>query len=140
MSLLTTFLLSGLANAWIFVGNPMVHVSIDVPGTSLTYGGATADYLRMHKCAGGYDQYTIDKQVDLVSGFDVAIAAGDYCGTSVKWSTDVEFGAASFDAVYSEPHTSVTLTGSTSEAGLTPFELTAGTMPQAGPRLVVTID
>ncbi len=134
-------LLSSVAHAWIFVGNPEGNFKIELPGTQLSYAGATVDYVRVHKCGGGYDQFEVDKTVDLVNGFTVAINPGDLCGVSVKWTGDVEFGGSNWDVTYSEPYTSVTLDGSPSTVwqGLTPFTVTNGDIPSGGPRLVVTV-
>jgi len=129
------------AHAYIFVGNPEAGIQLVVPGATLTYADADVDYVRVHKCGGGYDQFDVDDTVDLAAGFTVAIDPGDLCGVSVKWASDVDFGASGFDATYSEGHTSVTLDGSPSTVwtGLTPFTVVSGDLP-AMPRLVVTVE
>ena len=129
------------AHAYIFVGNPEANIKMVVPGTALSYADADVDYVRVHKCGGGYNQYDVSDTVDMVTGFTVDIDPGNLCGVSVKWDSDVDFGATGFDATYAESYTSVTLDGSPSTVwtGLTPFTVVSGEVPGL-PRLVVTVE
>lgn len=142
MLLASLLALTSTAHAYIFVGNPTTTAKLVLPGQTLTQADAYVDYVRVHKCAGGYEQIEVDAVVDLLAGFTVDTSPGDLCGVSVKWDSDVTFGNGSFDAVYDDPHTSVALDGSPSTvtANLTPFEVTSGTWPGGLPKLVVTVE
>lgn len=132
------------AHAWVFGGNPTVEIWIDRPVGDIERADVTLDEIRVGKCAGGYDTYVIDQELDLASNFALTIAGGDLCSVTAIWgstASEVERANAGWIVAHDAPSTSVDLveTGASSRK-LTPLDVIQGPVEGQFPRLYVDIN
>jgi len=88
---LSTFggLIAPPAQAVIYGGNPHITFTADRLEADLDEGDVTIEKVRMHYCGGGYTDITVDEQVDLVAGWGLDFAPGNYCAVKLFWDTDL---------------------------------------------------
>ena len=138
--LLLTTVASQAAHAWVYIGNPKLTVTVDRPQHDLLAADAVIEGVRVHRCGGGFDDYSVGASYDLVDGYGLDIEGGNLCGVSVDWSDELLVETPTASLSYDEPSTSVTLDGTdASWSLLTPFVVEEGTMSGAPPRMVVVI-
>lgn len=134
--------LSSSAEAWWYFGTHELEFKVDRTEGDLTMAEGYVEEVRVHKCGGGYDTYTIQEDVDLLVGKTISIDEGDFCGASVDWTGVVEVEkSGSWLVEYSESHTSVTFT--TADGGssaLLPMEVITGSHSGAVPHLIITVE
>lgn len=137
------FVLSSLfpAHAWTWVGTPVLTVMVDRPAHDLASGSAVLTKIRMHTCGGGYTDYSVGQTLDPTQPYSRSIGAGDWCGVTVVWGSDVEVSTTSATAVYDEPYTSAEIEdGDPFSVAMTPYEVASGTWSGVAPRLYVLIE
>ena len=135
-----TALYAAPAEAYVYVGNPVLGIRIVRTEGDLVSGSAWLTGVRVHHCGGGYDDYAADELVDPTDGWSTTIEGGDLCGVTVRWDSDVLVDSSSFELRYEYPSTSIVLTGASSdETALTPFVTVSGTFSGSTPELSVTI-
>lgn len=133
--------LSATANAWVYVGNPKVSILVDRPAGDFVSGVVVLERVRIHKCGGGYIDHAVNETIDPVSGWDLAIDSGNYCGVSFDWDSTMTVEGDDWTVEYDEAVTSVTLDGTaTVWTGLTPYTVTEGEYSGSPPRLYVTVE
>ena len=69
--------LASSAHAFVFIGNPKLHLEVSRAEADLTGGDAYVDLVRVHACGGGYTDYAVEQWVDPTDGWDTTIAGGD---------------------------------------------------------------
>ncbi len=133
--------LASSAHAFVFIGNPKLHLEVSRAEADLTGGDAYVDLVRVHACGGGYTDYAVEQWVDPTDGWDTTIAGGDLCGVSVKWGSDVSVQSSTFALRYEQLVTQVPFTTSTGGAtSLTPLVVESGTLTGSPPVLQATLD
>lgn len=128
------FALASLSQAFVFVGNPKLNLTIDRAPADLVEGTATLDLVRVYKCGGGYTDYQVDAPIDPVAGFELTIGGGNLCSVGFRWTTDVWVESSSYVLRYEELTTLVTIGSSgTGSAPYDPFVVESGTFSGADP-------
>ncbi len=139
-ALLAVVSFSVSADAIQYMGNPELGIVATRGLNDITSASAYVNSVRVHKCAGGYEEYAVNANVDFAAGWTKTIAPGDYCGVSVRYGTALSVTNGSWTVSYSEPHTSFTLDGGEAVyQALTPFTSTQGTFSGGAPGLELTI-
>ncbi|MCB9687906.1 MAG: hypothetical protein H6735_22890 [Alphaproteobacteria bacterium] len=139
--MLALTLLATPAQAFVYVGNPPLTLQVVRDEADLTSGSVDLLGVRVHKCAGGYDDYEIDEVVDPTEPFTVTIAGGNLCAVTVGWSSDLTVTNGSFVLRYEYAYTTVMLSGAAyDEEPLVPFVVDSGTFSGSKPDLRITID
>lgn len=128
------------ADAAIYGGNPKVVVMIDHDGQGLLQGGARLHRLRLHGCAGAGPSLWVDQDFDPVSGLEVPIPAGDWCGVTLEWEGPIWLEADSFAGVSDAASSWSDLDPATPGAALQPFRVTEGVVYGGNPKLVVWVE
>lgn len=130
------------AYAWFYAGNPKLGIWVDRPAHDLLAADVTLNLVRVHKCGGGYDTYTVNQTLDLVTHYSITINGGNLCGVSLDWTSSmlVEKQGA-WVVEYDESVTSIELTEADSDYSvLSPVDVVSGTFSGAFPRAYVDID
>jgi hypothetical protein len=132
------------AHAVIYTGNPDLGFRVDRPADDYIDGTVDLAKVRVHHCAGGYTDYTVDDTIDPVQVNHVAIAAGNECGLTFYWDSNLDidgYGSlGAFTVRYSEATTYVPLSTDIDPVALTPYTVVSGSMSGGSPWLMVSID
>ena len=136
--------LASTADAGVLIGNPNLGFRVDRQQGDYTGGDVTVEKVRVFDCGGGYTDYVIDKVVDPVVGYELAINGGHLCSATWFWDTDFEvdgFGVlGAFTVEATENSTAVTLSEDIPWISLNPWSLISGNMMGGGPKLVTWIE
>lgn len=142
--LLSLSLLALDAHAFVFLGNPDVGFRVDRPQGDYVDGSVILEKLRIHHCGGGYTDYTVDKVVDPVEGYDVTISGGDHCYATWFWDSDMEIDgdgvAGPYTVEYTGSTATVTLSNDIDWVALSPWSVVSGTMVGGGPKLLTWVE
>lgn len=137
-------LIPGDAGAIIYNGNPNLGFRVDRPAGDYLSGSVTVDKVRVHHCAGGYTDHSVNDTIDPVDGYTMAIPSGDECGLTFYWSSaltiDGDGALGAFTVSHSGSTTSVTLEDEIPPTLLGGCTVTSGQMSGGCPWLLVHID
>lgn len=129
-----------IASAAVFLGNPKVGIRVDRPAGDYVDGDVTLDDLVVHHCGGGSTTYAIDTTFDPVAGAQFAIAAGNHCGLTFHWGSDIVIDGPAYTVEHSASSTSVTIGTEIDPKLLSPCTVTSGSMSGGCPWLLVYVD
>ncbi len=137
--LLAALTVSSTASAGIYTGTPIINFQASRMDMDFIAGTAEIEFVRIHSCNGGYDDYAVGTTEDPVEGFSITVDGGDLCDAEVFWDSSVYITGKSFTLKAAPSSTLVTL--DSAGADLTPFALVAGSMPNPdqGPVLTATV-
>jgi len=103
------------------------------------------DKIRVHNCGGGYTDYAMSgERINIPfatdSGIAKGIVAGNYCGLTFYWGSEIDINGSGFTVEYSEATTAVALNTVIDPVYLSPYTVISGSMSGLGPWLHVTIN
>ena len=128
------------AEATIYAGNPKLVVLMDHAGQDLLQGAARLHRLRLHGCGAPGPTLTVDQDFDPVSGLEIPIPAGDWCGVTLEWEGPITLEAAGFSGESDAAGTTSDLDPATPGPALQPFEITEGVIYGGNPKVVVWVE
>lgn len=131
------------AHAVIYGGNPGLTIdAVRVPN-DLTEGSVDLAKVRMHACAGGFTDVTVDDTIDPVASHTVAVPAGNWCGVTLYWDSSMilegNSPAGPYTLAYDEPTTYFALATPIPLVYLTPYEVVTGVIYGGNPGIQLTI-
>lgn len=132
------------ARAVFYFGNPVLDFRVDRPADDYVEGTVTVDKVRVYHCGGGYTDYPVADTIDPVVVNHVEIDAGDHCGLTFFWSSDLDIDGdgslGAFTVRYEEATTAVTLDTDIDPVALAPYSVVSGSMPGGAPWLLTNIE
>lgn len=128
---------------WVWFDNPLPVVTLRINRASndVTSAVGYVEAIRLHKCSGGFQDFAVEQTLDLKNTYTKTVGAGDWCGVSVRWGSNVEITNGSWTVEYSEPYTALALDGNpaTENTTLTPYDVTHPAFSGGAPRLFLTM-
>jgi hypothetical protein len=128
------------AQAVIYIGNPVLDFRVDRPAGDYVDGSVTLAKVRVHHCAGGYTDVTVNDALDPVQVYSVAIPAGDQCSLTFYWNSALDVNGPAYTVRYAQSTTAMTLSTDIAPVALTPYSVVSGSMSGGGPWLLASID
>jgi hypothetical protein len=134
-------LVSSDAQAFLYFGNPgNLSFRVDRPADDYLDGSVYLTKVRMQHCAGGYTDYAVNQTIDPVAGYSLSIGPGDECYATYFWGSTMDIDGPTYTVRYSQPTTTVALSGDIAPASLSPYSVLSGTMSGGGPWLMMVIE
>lgn len=129
------------AHAVIYGGNPELTVWADRAQHDMIDGYVKLGKVRMNVCNSSPVDYVVNADIDPVAGYTLGIAAGDYCGATFFWDTNmtIDGGTGTGWGIEYTPNSNY-LPIATMVAPLTPFNLLYGVIYGGNPELHMSID
>jgi len=141
---LAAALLAPPAQAVIYGGNPHINFTVDRPQHDLDSGEVDIKRVRFHYCGGGYTDAVVNEtDVDIVDGWGVDFAPGDYCAVKVYWDTEMLLDgtnvndASAFTISSDAAFTHINL--STSTAAFSQVDWVVGVIYGGNPHITATV-
>lgn len=133
-------LLSFPARAVVYLGNPTLGFRVDRPADDYVDGSVVLDKVRVHHCAGGSTDVTVEETIDPTVVTWVAVPAGNHCSLTFYWGSDLDVDGPSYTVRYAEATTAVELAAEITPVALAPYSVVAGSMSGGGPWLLAVVE
>jgi hypothetical protein len=127
------------ADAAIYSGNPEIVFKVDRAAHDLTAAAVTVDKIRVNYCGGGYTDYSVGHDADLVAGWSIIVSGGDFCGIRAYWTSVISIESDTFGLEYDHAYTDVSVGSTIPPVALAPFTVIWGAIYGGNPELHLTI-
>lgn len=133
------FVLSSLALAVVYGGNPHAGVRVDRPANDYVHATVWLDRVDVHHCDGSTQPVVVDEEIDAVSTTWVAVPTGDLCALTFVWSSSMTIEGDTFMLSYEGQQTTVVLDDPIAPVALTPYTVLSGSHSGSPPWLLVDV-
>ncbi|MCB9764635.1 MAG: hypothetical protein H6739_32975 [Alphaproteobacteria bacterium] len=130
-------------HAIIYAGNPHLDLTVQRAEDDLVEGSVDLDKVRLHACAGGTTDYTVEETIDPVDGYGLDIDAGDWCGVTLYWGGVMELdgdNGSPFSLEVDHASTYVPLATTINPVDLVPFDVVSGSISGSAPSVRLDIN